>query len=162
MKLYLIRHATPHDVGPSDHARTLTPQGEEEARIVGAALAKMGVCPARILTSPLVRSRQTADIIASALAAECDVEPVEELKNGFTTTSLLRLLNRCRLNEEVLLVGHMPDLADHIAQLIGAGSSAGLGLGKGSVACIETPEAKAGSGQLRWLMHQIQLRQLIS
>ena len=162
MKLYLIRHTTPHDVAPSDDARTLTAQGKEEARIVGTALGKMGVRPVRILTSPLVRARQTAEIIAQALVAECGIEPVEELKNGFSTVSLLRLLKRCGPDDEVLLVGHMPGLADHIGQLIGAGSNAGFGLGKGSVACIETLEPKAGSGQLRWLMHQNQLDQLIS
>jgi len=67
MKLYLLRHATAVDVALSDAERELTREGREEARIAGAALAELGVKVSHILTSPLVRARQTAEIVAKVL-----------------------------------------------------------------------------------------------
>jgi phosphohistidine phosphatase len=68
MKLYLLRHATAADMAPSDAKRELTHEGREEARIAGEALAKLGVRPSHVLSSPLTRARQTAEIAAKALS----------------------------------------------------------------------------------------------
>jgi len=158
MKLYLLRHASASDVALSDAARELTREGQEEARIAGAALAKLDVKPSCILSSPLVRARQTAEIAAEAMKFPGDVDPLDELANGASTSSLLKALRSYTSVGEVLLVGHMPSLAEHLAALIGAENAHGFPLGKASVACVELEQLRPGTGQLRWLMRQKQLR----
>ena len=160
MKLYLLRHASASDIAASDAARELTNEGREEARIAGAALTELGAKPKHIFSSPLVRARQTAEIVAKALSFSGKVEILEELENGTTTGSLLKALKPCESANEILLVGHIPSLSDHLAALIGAKSAEGLPLGKGSVACVELEQLRIGAGQLRWLMRQKQLREL--
>ncbi len=158
MKLYLLRHGTASDVAPSDAERELTREGEEEAQIAGSALAELGVKPSHILSSPLARARQTAEIAARALETQGEVELVDELTNGTPTQTLLRTLKPYSSEHEILLVGHMPSLSEHLAALIGAKSGRGLPFGKGSVACVELDEVRTGRGQLRWLLRQKQLR----
>ena len=160
MKLYFLRHATASDFAASDEERELTNEGREEARIAGKALAKLGVKPARIVSSPLLRAQQTAEIVAKVLDSE--VEILDELTNDTPTSRLLKAVKAAGEAKETVLVGHMPSLAGHVAHLIRAGSGEGLALGKGSVALVETGELKAGTGELRWLMRQKQLRELIS
>jgi phosphohistidine phosphatase len=157
MRLYLLRHATASDVAPSDAERKLTKEGEEESRIAGAALAGLGVKPRHVFSSPLARARQTAEIAARELKFSGPVEILEELLNDTSTPALLKALKSPGTASELLLVGHMPSLAEHIAALVGAKSAEGLPLGEGGVACIEMEQLRAGSGQLRWLMRQNQL-----
>ena len=160
MKLYFLRHASAADVAPSDAERELTKEGEEESRIAGAALATLGVKPGHIFSSPLVRARQTAEIAAQELDFTSPVEILDELLNDASTPSLLKALKSHHEAGELLLVGHMPRLADHVAALIDAQSAGGLSLGKGSVACVELDHLRPGAGQLRWFMRQKQLRLL--
>ncbi len=162
MKLYLVRHATASDIAPSDAERELTREGKEEAHIVGSALAELGVKPSRVLSSPLMRARQTAEIAAQALKVHGEVELADELTNGTPTQTLLRALKPCSSEDEILLVGHMPSLSEHLALLIGAKNGQGLSFGKGGVACVELNELRPGRGQLRWLMRQKQLRLVCS
>lgn len=162
MRLHFLRHATASDTAASDARRELTKDGEQEARIAGAALAELGVNPTHILSSPLVRARQTAEIAARKLKFSGDVELIEELENEASTVALVRRLKSCGDPNEILLVGHMPSLSMHIAALIGAESAQGLPLGKGGVACVELEDWRIGTGQLRWLMRQNQLRELAS
>src|ERR1041385_7758381 len=108
MKLYLLRHATAVDIAPTDAARALTPRGEEEARKAGLALAKLGAKLTHIGCSPLLRARQTAEIVAKVLQFPGTVEPFEELVNGTPTEMLLRKVKERAGAKEVLLVGHMP------------------------------------------------------
>ena len=160
MKLYLLRHATATDVAPNDEARELTRDGKEEARIAGEALAQLGIKPSYVLSSPLVRARQTAEIAAKALKFSKEIKLIEELENNASTTALLKGLRSCASDSEILLVGHMPSLAEHLAAFIGAESADGLALGKGGVAYVELEPLRAGAGQLRWLMRQKQLREV--
>ena len=161
MKLYFLRHATASDVAPSDAERELTREGREEARIAGVALAKLGAKPNQVLTSPLVRARQTAELAAVELKFSDEVAVFDELRNGRSTAVLLRALKQFEGARELLLVGHMPSLADHVADLIGAANPAGLALGKGSLACIELVELRSAKGELRWFLRQKQLRLLV-
>jgi len=160
MKLYLLRHATAEDIASSDDARELTDTGRTEARIAGKALAALGAKPGRVLSSPLARARQTAEIVAGQLGFAGEVELVDELKNDVATSVLLRVLAQRGKAEELLLVGHMPSLSEHLAALIGAEEPGGLSLGKAAVACVETDALRPGRGELRWLMRQKQLRLL--
>jgi phosphohistidine phosphatase len=158
MRLYLLRHATATDVASTDEERALTQEGREEARVAGVALAKLGAKPSHILSSPLVRARQTAEIAAKALKFSKDIELADELENGTSTAALLKALHSYASDGPVLLVGHMPSLSEHLAALIGSEDAQNLSMGKGSVACVEIEPLRVGAGQLRWLMRQKQLR----
>lgn len=151
MKLYFVRHTTAADNAPSDAQRPLTRHGEEEARIVGSALAGFSVRPQRIFSSPLLRARQTAAIIGQELKFAGTTEAIEELNNGESTSSLLGALPAVG---EIVLVGHMPSLAEHVAGMIGTPPSTGLAFGKGSVACVDL---QGVSGNLQWFKHLSQL-----
>src|SRR5476649_1866967 len=160
MKLYLLRHATAVDIASSDAQRELTREGREEARIASAALTELSVKLSHILTSPLMRAHQTAEIAAKVLKFPGKVEILDELENGTSTNSLLKALKALPSPTEILLVGHMPSLSEHLAALIGAESAQAFPLGKASVACIELEEWRAATGQLRWLMRQKQLQEI--
>jgi phosphohistidine phosphatase len=162
MKLYFLRHATAEDIAASDAKRQLTKVGHEEARVAGAALAKLEITPDHILTSPLLRAQQTAAIAAKAMKFDGEVEILEELENGSTTAQLLRALRPYKEANHIVLVGHMPSLSDHIAELINADNPEGLALGKGSIACVELDQLRSGNASLRWLMRQKQLSELIA
>jgi len=162
VKLYLVRHATASDVAPSDADRALTKEGREESRIVGAALLKTGTKPEQILTSPLLRARQTAEIIARELKFQNEVAVFDELCNGRSLANVLRAIKTFDGSREIILVGHMPSFADHLAALLGSDNPAALSMGKGSVACVELTTLRPGQGQLRWFLRQKQLRLLVS
>ena len=157
MRLYFLRHASASDVAPSDAERKLTKEGEEESRIAGAALAELGVKPTHILSSPLVRARQTAQIAAKELKFSGDIETLDELLNDTSTSTLLKALRTHGDAHELLLVGHVPSLCEHVAAVIGAKTAEGLPFGKGSIACVELDQLRPGAGTLRWLMRQKQL-----
>jgi phosphohistidine phosphatase len=160
MKLYFLRHATATDIAPTDAERTLTSEGREEAHIAGAALAALGAKPAQVFTSPLVRANQTARIAAKELRFDGEIIVLDELKPGKTPSALIRALKPHQDAGDLLLVGHMPSLSEHVAAFIGAEHMDGLAFGKGGIACVETEQLRPGAGELRWLMRQAQLRQI--
>jgi phosphohistidine phosphatase len=75
---------------------------------------------------------------------------------------LLKVLKSCTSGSEILLVGHMPSLAEHLAAFIGATTPQGLPLDKGAVASVEFETLRAGVGHLCWLMRQQELRAVAS
>jgi phosphohistidine phosphatase len=158
VKLYFLRHATASDYAASDAERPLTKEGEKEASLAGTALNELGVKPDHIFTSPLLRAQQTARIAAQAMWFSGEVELMDELQNGETTKDLVRALKPHAGAKEILLVGHMPSLSEHIAELIGAGDASGLVLGKGAIACVKLDDLATGTGRLRWFMGQKQFR----
>ena len=114
MRLYLVRHAKAAP-GEPDELRELTPAGEERARALGMKLAADGVRPAVILTSPLLRARQTADELGRALATPVEID--ERLAPGATAEGVLEAVGG--RGEVVLTVGHQPDCGAIAAELTG-------------------------------------------
>jgi phosphohistidine phosphatase len=157
MKLYFLRHATAQDIAPSDAERALTRDGEEEAHAAGTALAKLGVHPAQVFSSPLLRAQQTARIASKALGLNGAVTTLDELLNGTTTAVLLRVLQPWADASEILLVGHMPSLAEHVGALVSRGGPVGLRLGRAGVACVELDQLRPGTGYLLRLMSRREL-----
>jgi phosphohistidine phosphatase len=112
MRLVLVRHAEA-EAGEPDELRALTPAGREQARQVGMRLRSEGIEPDAVLTSPLLRARQTAEELALGPA-----EPVDELAPG-ATDEVIRTLVAGR-GETVVVVGHQPDCG-RIAAALGDG-----------------------------------------
>ena len=112
MHLYLVRHAEAAS-GEHDEERRLTPAGREQARALGRRLAEEGVSPDALLTSPLVRARETAAALGEALGIQ--PEPDERLRPGVTSQQLREAV-RAR-GERVVVVGHQPDCGLIAAEL---------------------------------------------
>ena len=114
MRVYLVRHAEAAP-GEPDALRPLTPKGREQARALGRRLVAEGVAPEAILTSPLLRARQTGDELARATGGQAETD--ERLRPG-ATASALRTAVAGR-GERVLVVGHQPDCGRIAAELTG-------------------------------------------
>ena len=114
MRVHLCRHAQAAPGGPDD-LRELTPAGVEQARALAERLAARTDPPVAVLSSPLVRARQTADAISEALGLI--TEPRDELLPGATVASLRRALVDVR--GPVAVVGHQPDCSEIALALTG-------------------------------------------
>jgi phosphohistidine phosphatase len=111
MKLVLVPHAEAAP-GDPDELRTLTPEGHVQARKLGEQLRADGVRPDVVLSSPLLRARQTAADLGFG-----DPEPLEELAPGATADDIRAAI--AGRGETVVVVGHQPDCSQITAALRG-------------------------------------------
>jgi phosphohistidine phosphatase len=155
MDLYLIRHADAEPLGKDgiqdDAERPLTPTGVAQCDNLAAALQRQGVHLERILTSPLLRARQTAENMLKKLKPAPELQTCNHLAPGGKRRKLTRFL--CALGvQSIAIVGHMPDLNEYAAWLIGS-KLAQLELAKGGAAHIHfDEEPDKGAGVLTWLV----------
>jgi phosphohistidine phosphatase len=153
-ELYLIRHAvaeTRGDAWPDDTKRPLTEDGAARMRKAAKGLARLGVTFDVILTSPLVRTRQTAEIVAAAFDARPPIVAIESLAPGGAFQAVLADLEKQSRRTRIALVGHEPTLGEHAARL--AGSRHPFEFKKGAVCRIDVESLPlAGPGTLRWFV----------
>ena len=154
MKLYIIRHAWAEDRDENrwsdDDLRPLTAKGRKRFAKVAKQLAKIGLVPTRIATSPLVRCHETAEILVKQLPYHTELVESDALRPGSNLDALLAWSNEGEA-EELAWVGHAPDVSDLAAALIG-GQAAGIPFGKGAAAAIEFEgKIEPGAGELTWL-----------
>lgn len=160
MDVLFIRHASAEAAGAAgDPARRLTQKGRSESRLTARALAAMGAQPQALLTSPLHRAQETAEIIASTLgapdpvAADCLAPPGD----ASALCGRLIQLNAAGV-DAVAVIGHAPSLDEFIARLTANTNDVGTSLSKAGAACVALPAPDSGQPpQLRWLMHREQL-----
>jgi phosphohistidine phosphatase len=153
MHVLLIRHAIAAPLGgvaKRDEERALTDLGKRRFKVVAQALPVIAPKPSAILTSPLLRARQTAEIVAKAWG---DVEPVEDpaLADG-DWEAICSALDRYGKADTVALIGHEPWLSRVAAQLLDASSVRAFSFRKGGVALIEVEQPRAGQGRLLWFI----------
>lgn len=155
MELYVIRHAEAYPIGEAgaetDEGRPLTPAGEEQARRMAATLKRRGIAFDHLLSSPLVRARQTAERLSEVMTdGKLEVEISDGLVPGTKPKKLAKDLLKLE-GDRFAVVGHMPHLADWIAWVIGD-KSAQIEMAKSGVALVECSDApQKGSGNLVWL-----------
>lgn len=153
-ELYLIRHGKAEERGedwPDDAKRPLTDEGIELMRLATRGLFRLGVTLDVVLTSPFVRTRQTAEIVATAFDVRPPVLPVESLTPNGSFQAILSDLEKQNKRARIGLVGHEPDLGEFAARL--AGLRQGLEFKKGAVCRIDVKTLPpAGAGSLRWFM----------
>lgn len=118
MKLYLVRHAEAVPGDPGDESRRLTDEGRRQARELGQRLVREKVQPDAVLTSPLARARETAEILAAELGAEPIAE--DRLRPGATADGLREAAGG--RGGVVVAVGHQPDCGEIAAALTGSRS----------------------------------------
>jgi phosphohistidine phosphatase len=149
IELYLVRHAIAEERGPlwpDDARRPLTARGMDRFREVVRGLRALEVGVDVILTSPLTRARQTADLLAAGLDPKPDVRIAEALSPGGTPKALADALSRAR-RARIACVGHEPDLGALAAHLVGA--SRPFEFKKGG-ACRIDLDSPTGPGRLAW------------
>ena len=151
-RLYIVRHAVAEDVGPGglDHARRLTPKGRKRfARMVERLVAR-GLEIDLIATSPLVRCRETAELLAAGLGGTPRVEVVDSLAPGSDWQALVEWTVQ-QDAARVAWVGHAPCVGRLVAVSIGDGSSA-VRMSKGAIAAIALDDGPGQPGELDWLV----------
>jgi phosphohistidine phosphatase len=156
MHLYVIRHADAVPLGEQgiheDEARPLTAVGQQQCQLLAQALKRLNTKVDRLLTSPLVRARQTAKEVHDAwgkgapAVVECDL-----LAPGVKKRLLLEHLREQHV-DSLGVIGHNPDLSELVGWFLGE-KRAGINLEKAGVACIEFDGVPGkGSGVLAWLV----------
>lgn len=137
-ELYLIRHAIAEERGddwPDDTRRPLSRQGTERMKKAARGLGRLDLRFDVILTSPLVRTRQTADIVADAFDRRPPIVVVESLAPEGTDTEVLADLEAHARRSRIAIVGHEPNLG-HLAGRL-AGSRHPFTFKKGAVCRID-------------------------
>ena len=166
MQVFLIRHAAAQPLGQkndfTDEKRTLTSEGRDRMKEAAKGLRKLGAYFDFILTSPLARAVETAEIVAAATGYDRkSIEVTPELAPGGSIDDLLAQIKSKSEVESIALVGHEPDLGELTSRLVGAGESNVIELRKGSVSCVNLTETvPVPRGKLIWLLTLKQLRML--
>jgi phosphohistidine phosphatase len=153
MRLLFIRHAIAVDAETSDmhdEDRPLTSEGEQLFRQTARMLARVTQKPRAILTSPLLRARQTADISAQAWGG---MRPtvVPALAEG-DWPGIRRALGTYKRDDTVALVGHESWMSTLTARLLGSELHRAFDYRKGGVALIEVDDPEDCRGTLLWFI----------
>jgi len=164
-EFYIMRHAiavTRGSAGFSDDSkRPLTPEGKRKMREIAEGLTRMGFGVDWIVTSPLVRSVETAEIVAEVLGSNVPMDFCDALRPGGSAEALIAFLAKRPNRKRVLVVGHEPDLSEMAARLIGAGRHANLAFKKGGCCLITFDEFPPKSpGCLVWWLTPRLLRKM--
>ena len=157
MKLYLLRHGDagePGDPRYKDHERPLTPKGIQRTRQLAHALRQMEISFDAILSSPLTRAKQTAEIVARGLKLEDKLQLTEHLALSGSMQKLVELINMLRpVRESVLLSGHEPYLSGLISLLCVGGPNLPVKMKKGALCRLDVDALSCGRcATLEWLV----------
>jgi phosphohistidine phosphatase len=161
-ELYLVRHAIAAERGeewPDDTRRPLTEHGITRFREGTKGLRALGVEIDEIFTSPLVRTKQTADLLAAALDPKPTVKALDALAPGHTAAAVMAQLARLARRRRIALVGHEPDLGELAAHLLGAQRP--VPFKKGGICRIDVQGLTSKrAGSLIWFLPPKVLRKL--
>lgn len=152
--LHLLRHAHAGDPAKwegDDAARPLSERGRRQAKDLGGLLALIDEPPDLFITSPRLRSLQTADIVAKAMRGRVKVVEDQRLAGALDPATLTAILEDAGPAYRPCLVGHDPDFSELLGELIGTYA---IPMRKAALARIDFPgdEVAAGKGTLRYLL----------
>jgi phosphohistidine phosphatase len=153
-ELYLIRHAVAEERGddwPDDTKRPLSEDGASRMRKSARGLDRLGITLDVVLTSPLVRARQTAEIVATALNPRPPIVTVESLGPGGTYQAITSDLEKQTRRTRIGIVGHEPGIGELAARLVG--SRHPIEFKKGAICRIDVDTIPpSGPGDLVWFV----------
>jgi len=163
-QIYIVRHAIAAERGPDwpdDNKRPLTERGISRFKEAVAGLKELDVVVDEIFTSPLVRARQTADLLAAGVAGRPSVKLFDALAPGHPPATVMAQLAKVAKRRRIALVGHEPDLGELAAHLIGGRRP--LPFRKGGVCRIDLAGLSSkAAGTLVWFVTPKVLRNLAS
>ena len=148
MFLYLLRHADADTPAESDDARALSEKGQAQAQKVARFCEAHDMHLSLILTSPVRRAHETAQIVATKMRADVMIAPW--LTCGMHPAGALEELAAYRSLGSVMLVGHEPDFSQFAAHLLGVATNTSLHIRKASLTLIELDFFRAGAGRLHF------------
>jgi phosphohistidine phosphatase len=154
LELYILRHgiAEPREEGRPDSERALTDEGRDKLSLVLRRAKAAGVEPALILTSPLKRAVQTAELAAKTLAPKAKPVSTEALSPGSSPEDVWREIRKHAEDSAVLIAGHEPLLGEAISFFLGANGPV-VDLKKGALARVDIDsKRKSPRGILAWLI----------
>lgn len=164
MLVYLIRHAIAvkaDEAGTSDAERPLTRMGIQRMRQCARGLVRLGVTFDAIWTSPLVRARSTADLVAREFSLAGAVSEQACLKPGADLGKTIEALRHEPKGARIALVGHEPHLGQLATYLLTGLNVSAIEFKKGATACIEIDSFRRPvRGKLLWLLTPRQLRRI--
>lgn len=160
MRLIIVRHGIAvnrETAEMEDEERPLTRRGIRRFRSAAAGLARIERRPDHLLSSPLVRARQTADILSRAWGK---VKVTEEEALADSAATILSALAKLDREATVAIVGHEPDLSQVLAILVGSEQGNRFTFKKGGAACVSIPGEVGAGGGLVWYLPPRLLRRL--
>lgn len=153
-ELYLIRHAVAEERGeewPDDAKRPLSEDGASRMRKSARGLDRLGVTLDVVVTSPLVRTRQTSEIVAAAMNPRPPIVTADSLAPDGSYQDIIADLEKQSRRARIAIVGHEPGIGEFAARLIGSRHS--IEFKKGAVCRIDVDAIPpSGPGELRWLL----------
>jgi phosphohistidine phosphatase len=166
MILFVLRHGLAEEAAAGgDAARHLTDVGRERLQKAAEGMLALGIELDTILTSPLARAAETAEIVAGAYQNRPTPRVLKELSTGIAPADAITALALARSvrDESVMIVGHEPQLSALISLLLtGQPDGMHLRLRKGACVALGIPgkRIESGAAELLWMMSQRQLRKL--
>jgi len=152
LQLYFLRHGkawSRADWHEDDDLRPLTDIGEAVVRAEGRAMKAMGLAPEVIVTSPLVRARRTAEIVAEELGLSERLVDDQRLARGLDARRLAEIVADHGEAMSLMIVGHEPDFSFTVAELTGGGR---VDFKKGGLARVDVQGPRLDDGTLAWLL----------
>lgn len=164
MRVVLFRHGPAGEANaerwPNDALRPLSARGEERTARAAAGVAALEPRIVRVISSPLLRCRASAQLLRDALGIESRVTLCDTLAPGGSFSQLIEALPDVREDEALALVGHEPDLGKLAGTLL-FGAPAHIAIKKAGACAIEFEgRARAGAGRLMWFLPPRVLRRL--
>jgi len=164
MILYVLRHSQAEDKAEQggDEARRLTPHGRDRMRAAAGGFRAMGLKFDAILTSPLSRAAETAEIVAAAYANDPPPQVLPALAGGVSPAEAAAALAPFARYENLMIVGHEPQLSGLVSLLLcGSSEVVHLRFRKGGCVALELSNRfERGGAELLWVLTQRQLRKL--
>ncbi len=166
MELYFIRHAIAVDrMDPnvkSDEERWLTEEGIKKMEKAAKGFHRIVDRLDLIYTSPYVRARETAEIVAKEFK-KTKMETIEDLAPGVHFDMIAERAGKHALESSLAFVGHEPDMSSLASILLTGTARSGFEMKKGAICCISVEEKPdRGNGILQWLLQPKILRKLAS
>lgn len=162
VELYIVRHAIAAERGPAwpdDTRRPLTERGVERFKEIVDGLVWLGVQIDIVVTSPLVRAKQTAEYVSNGFPVKPPVKTADALAPGSAPVEVMEQVAReARGKTRVAVVGHEPDLGELAAYLLG--TKRPIPFKKGGIARIDMDSLSARGGTLAWMLPPKALRKL--
>ncbi len=147
MNIYFLRHSEAED-SHEDFGRRLTPKGSAQSEKMGRFMKQAGLIPSKNLSSPVVRARQTAEIVSSVFGGD-RVEIAPWLACGMSPSDCFKNMLLETFPPSVLLVGHEPDFSSTIGELLGCPGDS-LHIRKASLTCLSVSAFSKGGGRLEF------------
>jgi len=162
MDLLILRHgeAGRSSLSPGDSKRSLTSEGRQEIVDLSSGLYSLKIKLDGVFTSPLLRSKQTAEIVAKSLKYKGEIKELDCLKPEGNRLEFYIILSKLKQDSTILAVGHEPYLSEMISEAISQ-SGCRINLKKAGLAKIKvTSTLPKIKGELRWLLTPRHLKKL--